>query len=61
MTAALILCPLELRTPAYLNHRAEWGRLHVLVAKLYAALDPEYQDVANIDYGAQVGARMVSA
>lgn len=60
MTAALILCPLELRTPAYLDHRAEWGRLHVLVAKLYETVDPEYEDVANINYGTHVGERMVS-
>lgn len=49
------------RTPAYLAHRWEWGRLHRLLGKLYAALDPNYEDVANINYGAQVGERMVQA
>jgi len=49
------------RTPDYLDHRWEWGRLHRRLGKLYAALDPNYEDVANINYGAQVGAKMVSA
>lgn len=49
------------RTQAYLAHRWEWGRLHKLLGKLYAALDPQYDDTASIDYGAQVGARMAQA
>jgi len=49
------------RTPAYLAHRWEWGRLHRLLGKLYAVMDPNYADVGNINYGAQVGEKMVSA
>jgi len=49
------------RTPDYLDHRAEWGCLHSLLAKLYETFDPNYADAAQIEYGAQVGARMAHA
>ncbi|MBU1039730.1 MAG: hypothetical protein KKF77_01355 [Proteobacteria bacterium] len=48
------------RSMAYLDHRAEWGALHTLLGELYELFDPELQAVEHIEYGAQVGARMVS-
>lgn len=49
------------RTMAYLEHRAEWGALHSLLAELYEIFDPEYTDAAGIEHGARVGERMVPA
>lgn len=48
------------RTPAYLEHRYEWGQVHALLGQLYELFDPDYLDVTGIEHGSQVGERMVS-